>query len=175
MEKVASELIAMNVQDFMTTDVITLNEDDDLDLAHMEMSLARIRHLPVVRKGRLMGLVTHRDILGAMCSVFAEIDRTEQSELLRMVSVSQIMSRDVRTVDPGCEAIEAARVLLESKFGCLPVVSESYQLVGIVTEADFVELAVQLLEIYKDDDSERADESGKDQSQFIRKSDDKDW
>ena len=69
----------MRVTDLMTTELITLNEEDNLDLARMEMDLARIRHLPVVRKGRLVGLVTHRDILSAMCSVFADLNALEQA------------------------------------------------------------------------------------------------
>jgi CBS domain-containing membrane protein len=152
----------MKVSDIMTTDVISLNEDDNLDLAQMEMNLARIRHLPVTRQGVLVGLVTHRDILGAMCSVIAEVDVSEQNELLKMVSVSEIMSREVRTVDVGCEAIEAAKILLESKYGCLPVVADGYRLVGIVTEADFVELALQILEGQEDrsgDDEESREAS----------------
>lgn len=132
----------MRVADLMTTDVITLNEDDNLDLAHMEMSLARIRHLPVVRKDRLVGLVTHRDILKAMCSVLAELDALEQSDVLRGVNVQEIMMPKVETVDPDDNAAEAGRRMLEGKIGCLPVVSNGDKLVGIITEADFVELAV---------------------------------
>ncbi len=135
----------MRIKDLMTTDVITLNEDDNLNLAQMEMSLARIRHLPVVRKGRLVGLVTHRDIVGAMCSVIAEIDTEQQDALLKHVSVINIMSRGIQTIEPEREVTEAAKILLESKFGCLPVVADGDRLVGIVTEADFVELAVQIL------------------------------
>ena len=136
----------MRVAELMTTDVLTLNEDDNLDLAHMEMSLARVRHLPVVRRGRLVGLVTHRDILKAMCSVFADIDAHEQSDLLAEVSVHEIMSQGVRTIDPEAEAAEAGRLMLEGKIGCLPVVADGDRLVGIITEADFVELAVAYLE-----------------------------
>ncbi len=135
----------MRVADLMTTDLIMLNEADNLDLARMEMDLARIRHLPVVRKGRLVGLLTHRDILRAMCSVFAGIDGMEQSDILQEVPVRQIMSREVRTVEPDLDAAEAGRLLLDNKFGCLPVVAEGNLLVGIVTEADFVELAMHYL------------------------------
>jgi CBS domain-containing protein len=138
----------------MTTDVITLNEDDDLDLARMEMSLARIRHLPVVRKGRLVGLITHRDLLRAMCSVFAELDGSEQNELLKSLSVSEIMQTEVRSVESHREAVEAATILLETKFGCLPVVEDGNLLVGIVTEADFVELAIRFLERNPSEDDE---------------------
>jgi len=132
----------MRVADLMTTDVLTLNEDDTLDLAQMEMNLARIRHLPVVRAGRLVGLVTHRDILKAMCSIFADLDAIEQEDVLKGVSVQQIMLSDVRTVGPEEDAGNAGRELLQGKIGCLPVVSDGNTLVGIITEADFIMLAV---------------------------------
>lgn len=136
----------MLVRDLMITDVITLNEHDSLDLARMEMSLARIRHLPVIRGDRLVGLVTHRDILRAMCSVFAELDDPDQDDVLRNIPVREIMSSKIRTVSPTTRAADAGRTLLATKLGCLPVVEEGDRLVGIITEADFVDLAVQHLD-----------------------------
>jgi len=108
----------------------------------MEMSLARIRHLPVLRGERLVGLVTHRDILRAMCSVFADLDNPEQHDVLRNIPVREIMSANVRTVSPDADAADAGRAMLRDKLGCLPVVEEADRLVGIITEADFVELAL---------------------------------
>jgi CBS domain-containing membrane protein len=130
----------------MTSEVITLDETDNLNLARMEMSLARIRHLPVLRGDKLVGLVTHRDILRSMCSVFAELDDPEQHDVLRNIPVREIMSEEVRTVSPSVSAAQAGRTLLESKLGCLPVVEDGERLVGIITEADFVDLAVQHIE-----------------------------
>jgi len=136
----------MLVRDLMTTEVITLNETDSLNLARMEMSLPRVRHLPVVRGDALVGLVTHRDILRSMCSVFAELDDPEQHDVLRSIPVREIMSATVHTVGPAVSAAEAGRMLLDSKLGCLPVVVDGDRLVGIITEADFVDLAVQHIE-----------------------------
>ena len=148
----------MRVDDLMTTNVITLNENDSLDFARVEMALARVRHLPVVRGGRLVGLVTHRDILRAMCSAFAEVDEGEQSDLLQTIPVREIMSTGVTTVAPDEEAGEAGRLLLDSKFGCLPVVAGGDHLVGIITEADFVELAIQHLDMLERDDHEEQED-----------------
>ena len=136
----------MRVRDLMTREVITLNESDSLDMARMEMSLARVRHLPVLRDARVVGLVTHRDILRAMCSVLAEIDAAEQRQVLRQIPVREIMSSNVATVAPDAAAADAGRTILDSKIGCLPVVEDGGSLVGILTEADFVDLAVQHLD-----------------------------
>ncbi len=63
------------VRELMTTDVVTLEVDESLDVADTVMNLARIRHLPVVNDGRLVGLVTHRDLLAAQASTMTPEDR----------------------------------------------------------------------------------------------------
>ena len=136
----------MYVGKFMTTDVITLHEDDTLDLAQSEMGWARIRHIPVIRRGRLVGLVTQRDVLGVMHSRFAELDDSQQKSLLSAVAVDEIMEASVLTIDPEATMAEAGRLMLDNKIGCLPVVVDGDRLIGIITNADFVELAARLLE-----------------------------
>ena len=109
------------------------------------MARGRIRHLPVVRDGCLVGLVTHRDLLAASFSIFAEVEASEQRRVFTTVRVVEAMHRDVVTVSPGLAVAKAARILLENKYGCLPVVGEKNDLLGIVTEADFLRLTVSLL------------------------------
>ena len=135
----------MSVADLMTTDVVTLTEDETLALAQRCMARGRIRHLPVVREGQLVGLVTHRDLLAASFSIFAEVEANEQRRVFATVPVVEIMHRDVVTVSPDLGASQAARILLENKYGCLPAVGEGGELLGIVTEADFLRLTVRLL------------------------------
>jgi len=135
----------MSVADLMTTDVVTLTEDETLALAQRCMARGRIRHLPVVREGKLVGLITHRDLLAASFSIFAEVEASEQRRIFDSVRVVELMHRDVVMVSPGLAVSKAARILLENKYGCLPVVDEEQQLQGIVTEADFLRLTVQLL------------------------------
>jgi CBS domain-containing membrane protein len=135
----------MEVRDLMTTDVVTLTEDETLAHAQRCMARGRIRHLPVVRDGRLVGLVTHRDLLAASFSIFAEVESSEQRRVFTTVRVVEAMHRDVVTVSPSLAVSKAARILLENKYGCLPVVSEQSDLLGIVTEADFLRLTVSLL------------------------------
>lgn len=129
------------VKDIMTTDVVTLEVDENLDVADTVMNLARIRHLPVVNDGKLVGLVTHRDLLAAQASTMTP----EDADLNKYVMARQIMRSDVRTVDSETSVLEAARVMKEFKYGCLPVVDDG-TLVGIITEADFLDLVIRALE-----------------------------
>jgi len=136
----------LDVRDIMTGEVFTLAESDTLKTARSMMSLARVRHIPIVTtKLDFIGLLTHRDILGATISQFAEVDSKTQDEIDSGIPISEIMRTDVKTVSPDATVREAAEILLDHKYGCLPVV-EGKALVGIVTEADFLKLAIKLME-----------------------------
>jgi CBS domain-containing protein len=126
----------ISVADFMTKDLVTVRESDDLALAESLLRLGGIRHLPVVKEGRLVGLLTQRDVL-----------RSGQSgrPAARALLVSEIMTRELTTVRPAMALSQAARLMLERKFGCLPVCDEEGRLVGIVTEADFVRFAADMV------------------------------
>jgi CBS domain-containing protein len=125
------------VEDFMSTAVISLKETDELSGAQLEMQLADIRHLPVVdKKGHVVGVVSDRDILQTLDKLRDETKPTP---------VAAIMARRVRTVKPSTPASDAAALMIEHKISCLPVVGDREQLVGIVTETDFVRIAEQAL------------------------------
>ena len=120
------------VSDLMTSRVFTLRRTDTLQDVRSLMQLAKIRHIPVTEDGdRFVGLLTHRDLLGYAVSHLAEINREEQT--------------DVRTVSPDTLLREAAEILYRNKYGCLPVLDGDNKLVGIITEADFLRLAIALL------------------------------
>lgn len=133
------------VRNIMSTNLVTLDEDESVDLAEKAMTYGRIRHLPVVDGERLVGLVTHRDILRAQVSSLVALTPEERTEIKTSVPVREIMRQEIRTITPGTTVLEAARVLKENKYGCLPVVEEG-KLVGIVTEADFIDLVINALE-----------------------------
>jgi CBS domain-containing protein len=123
------------VEDFMSTAVITMKESDALSAAQIEMQMAEIRHLPVVdKKGHVVGVLSDRDILRNLTKIDGE-----------PTPVAKIMSHRVRTVQPTMPAAEAATLLLEHKFGCLPVVGDDEQIVGIITDTDFLRIAEQAL------------------------------
>ena len=135
----------LRVKDVMSTDLITLNEDETLDLVEQVMRLGRVRHLPVTRSSELVGLVTHRDLLRASISALADIGEDERQEMMSRVQVRDIMNADIRTVDPEMPLMQAAGILLDNRYGCLPVVNERGMLDGILTEADFLRFSMVLV------------------------------
>lgn len=134
------------VGDLMTTKLFTLKRADTLHAARALMEFARVRHIPIVdSRGDFQGLLTHRDILSATISHFADVDDAVQSEIDAGIPVSELMRKDVVVVSPTTLLRDAADILLHHKYGCLPVV-EGTQLVGIITEADFLKLTIRLLD-----------------------------
>lgn len=126
------------VGELMTRDLVTLKETQNLALADELLRLHRIRHLPVVREGKLVGLITHRDLLKAASQ--KGLDPAKQASW-----AADIMNREVKTVRPDTSLRDAVKVMLDNKFGCLPVVGDNGALLGILTEADLVRYAQQLI------------------------------
>ncbi len=128
----------LRVRDLMTPNVVTVQPGDPIATAHELMLDNRFRHLVVVDgDGDLVGLLTHRDLLR-----FALIERTDlplslQRGVLKRIRVEEAMTSEVETVDPDQGLQEAASVMFDNKYGCLPV-TEGSRVVGILTEADFV-------------------------------------
>jgi CBS domain-containing membrane protein len=134
------------VSDLMTTDIFALQDLDTLLTARSVMALAKIRHIPIVdSENSFVGLLTHRDILAAAVSRLAEIDQHEQDELDSGIPIREIMRTGARTVPPDMNLRDAAKILLDNKYGCLPVLDEG-KLVGIITEADFLALTISLMD-----------------------------
>ena len=128
----------LRVRDVMTQEVTTLKRNDQLSLANDIMQLGRVRHLPVLEDdGRLAGILSQRDLFRGALAHALGYGQHAQRKMLDSLVVKEVMNSDVITTGPDTPLAEAARVLLERKIGCLPVV-EGGQLVGILTEADFV-------------------------------------
>ena len=138
------ETTPKTVADLMSRKLLTVGPDDTI--AHMleKMDELRFRHLPVVNGTELVGLVTQRDLLHASSSFLSE-RATERDKLIGTVKVSKIMQTDLITVKPGDSLAETARMMFEGKLGCVPVVDEDRNLVGIVTDTDFIRLSVYFL------------------------------
>lgn len=146
------------VGDVMTRKIVTVTEKDALENIEEGMHRLRFRHLPVVdRRGKLVGLLSHRDLLHAAPSWLSEAG-AEHDAVMKQLRVGRIMQHEVLTVQPEDPLVEVGKLMWASKIGCLPVVDAEGTLVGIVTEADFIRLAVRLLggEIKKEDVEELA-------------------
>ena len=101
----------------------------------------RIRHLPVVDDGRLVGIVTWGDIREASASDATSLSAYELNRLLDSLHVKYIMTHTPITVAPHMSVAQAAKIMLDDKIGCLPVISHG-KLIGILTESDICRLVV---------------------------------
>jgi CBS domain-containing protein len=127
----------------MTTDVITIGVDDSLDTARKIMHDRRIRHLPVVdADDQIAGLITITNVLAATDSFLRDDDSKLHPD---QIPVKDVMVSDVITVDEHAGIRQAAIFLEKHRIGCLPVVTDG-ELRGIVTDTDFVGVAINLLE-----------------------------
>ena len=134
----------LKVRDVMTADPTTLKRNDKLTLADDIMRLGRVRHLPVVDDDdqTVVGIVTQRDLFRDALAQALGYGRHAQRKILDTLSVKDVMATEVVTASPEASLVEAAKILTERKIGCLPVV-ENGQLVGILTEGDFVALVAR--------------------------------
>jgi CBS domain-containing membrane protein len=129
------------VEDVMQSEVVTLQRSDRLDLADDIMRLGRIRHMPVLASGRIVGIVSNRDLLAAGLSRALEFDGQQRRAFLHSVEVTEVMSEEVVTIAPEAPVREAAEKLVKQGFGCLPVVKSEGTFVGLVTETDLIRAA----------------------------------
>lgn len=133
------------VRDWMSTDVATIKISGTLPEAHALMKEKKIRRLPVLDEGKLVGIVTLGDIREASPSDATSLSIYELNYLLAKLDVKSIMSREPLTVSPSTKLSEAAKLMLNHKIGGLPVV-DGDKLVGIITESDIFRAFVRVAE-----------------------------
>lgn len=133
----------LRVKDVMAREVQFVRRNDELAVADNLMKQGHIRHLPVLDEdGLVCAVVSQRDLFrGALLRALGYGKRAEDS-MLRQVPVKEAMSAEVHTTGPDTPVVDAARVMIERKIGCLPVL-EGEKLAGIVTETDFVRLIAE--------------------------------
>lgn len=132
----------MKVKDIMVKDVATLRLNDELSLADDIMQLGRIRHLPVVEEGRLVGIISQRDLFKASLASAMGYGEKAKRAFMKTVAVKEVMVNEVITISPESCIEEAGKVMLEKKIGCLPVVEEG-NLIGLITETDILRYYVE--------------------------------
>lgn len=128
----------LRAADLMTDDPVAVAPDDDLQTARNLMDRHGIRHLPVVDEdGAVVGLVSQRDLMQRALAPTDDLTLSAQHDVMSEVKVESIMTLDVEVVAPDSDVATAGQVMLENKYGCLPVV-DGDRMAGILTEADFV-------------------------------------
>ncbi len=134
----------LKVKEIMTTKVISVTPENTFGQTKALMTEHHIRHIPVLDEAKkLMGIVTQRDVLRAQSSCL----QGEESSAMKedSASILAVMSDHLKSVHPQ-DSLRSAGILMQShKIGCLPVL-EDEQLVGIITDSDFVGVAINLIE-----------------------------
>lgn len=131
-------------QDLMTRKIFTIGPDDKLLHLEEHMEKFRFGHLPVIENDKLVGLITHADLLHASASFLTQKAK-EIDEIVHNFPASRIMQRELITVRPSDTLADVAKLMWEAKVGCVLVTDEQERLVGIITEGDFIRLAHHFL------------------------------
>jgi len=134
----------MRIRDLMSTNVVTITEDTSIHDAKRIMDAHKIRRLPVMKKDKLVGLVTKHMLLEASPSPATSLSIHELHYLLAKMTVKEIMVKKPYTISPDMPAEEALQVGQEKGYGAFPVVEDG-RLVGVVTESDIVRLMTRVL------------------------------
>ncbi|MGH0035204.1 MAG: CBS domain-containing protein [Myxococcota bacterium] len=124
------------VRDIMQRKIVQISADERLSTVDDIMTLGGVRHIPVVRGGELVGVVSERDLLRASLSSLSDFASDHRRAFLQGVEIRRVMSSPAVTVGPDTPVEEAARLLAERKIGCLPVLDGDRRLVGLITETD---------------------------------------
>lgn len=132
------------VRDLMATELVTLNRDDHLNVAADLMNLTRVRHMPVVSRERLVGILSQRDLFRAALSSALHFRPLAEREWLAKIRVSEAMTSNVVSAGPEWSIRQAVDVMLERRIGCLPVV-EHDRLIGLLSETDCLQLLRRML------------------------------
>lgn len=135
------------VSEVMTRDIIVLTEEENLLDVARDMHRHHLRHLPVVDDGKLVGMVSHRDLLRFTSSMLdapaasAERDFHKREQTF----VGEVMTTPVTSVHASTPLLEAVREVVKAKFGALPVVDDDGKLVGIISEHDMLKVLASML------------------------------
>ncbi len=133
----------LQVRDVMTRDVVTLDRNERLLVAEDVMRLGRIRHLPIVDDdGSLAGIISQRDLFYSGLVRALGYGTHAKQQAMDLLVLKEAMNTAVVTIGPEAPLAEAAKLMMQQKIGCL-VVTEGKSIVGILTETDFVKLAIE--------------------------------
>lgn len=134
----------MNVGRRMSYPVFTVQPETPIVKAHELMAHEKVHRAPVVKNGKLVGIITENDILKAYPSTATSLAVWEITALLEKITVKDIMLKDVQTVQEDTPIEDAARIIADKKISALPVLRGT-ELVGIITETDLFRIMLEML------------------------------
>ena len=139
----------MLVRDWMSKPVITIDSNDSMQEAMKVMKQHQIPMLPVMKKDKLVGIVTDRDLKRASASDATTLEVHELLFLISKIKVKDIMTKDPVTIPVDFTVEEATEILLKNKISGAPVVDEKGQLVGAITKGDLFRVLISLTGVGK--------------------------
>ena len=122
----------------MQEKIVTISAHESLSTVEDIMRLGRVRHMPVVSGGKLVGVVSERDLLRSSLSSLSSHRTDERKAFLYAIEIGRVMSQPPIVIDSAASVTQAARTMAEARIGCLPVVVDD-ELIGIVTETDVLQ------------------------------------
>ncbi len=135
----------MVVRQIMTSPVVSVDADASIGTALQLMHAGNFRRLPVLQDGRLVGIITDRDLRLATNSPLVLSEKWYSDFILDSIKVKSCMTADPVTISPETSILAAAKLMRERKFGGLPVVEDDH-LVGMITVTDLLDCLIHLLE-----------------------------
>jgi CBS domain-containing protein len=133
------------VADYMTSNVMSVTEEQPLEHLLTTLNALQFRHLPVTADGKLLGLLSERDLLRISASTLLPHSKAQDHSLGRRFLVRDVMNQNVATVSPTVPLLDAAGRLFRDRLGCLPVVNDANDLLGILTTSDCLRAALTVL------------------------------
>lgn len=134
------------IADLMTRNVLSIDLDNSMLDLHQMMKDHNIRHIPVLENGCFYGMVTQKSVLAKTMYLLDKYGVNALQRREKQVPVSELVDKDVVFANQTMPLTDAARFFLNNRHGCLPIVDDESQLLGIVTSSDFVRLSLTLLE-----------------------------
>jgi len=137
------------VENWMNPNVITVDADDSMLDATKLLKEHNIRHLPVLEKGKLVGVITDRDLKRAAPSDATALEAHELLYLIANIKVREIMTRNPITVPYNFTIEEAAELLLQARISGMPVVNKDGDVIGTITQTDLFKVLISLTGVGK--------------------------
>lgn len=139
----------MLVKNWMSKEVVAIDENESMNIATKRMKENGIRMLPVLKKGKLTGVLTDRDLKRASASDATTLEIHELVYLLHNIKVKKIMTKNPVTTRPDYTVEETAEILLENRISGAPVVDEKGVVVGVITQSDLFKVLISLTGVGK--------------------------